>query len=284
MTLVSQALREAAARLAQCSDTARLDAELLMAHALGTDRQSLLLERMSDPVPGAFAGLVERRMTREPVAYILGHQSFYGRDFSVSPAVLIPRGDSESVTDAALPQMGDEGRLLDCGVGSGALLLTLLAERPGWGGMGIDRSSEAVAVARDNAVALGLSQRTRIIQADWHEPGWADGFGTFDCIIANPPYVETDAALDPDVRDFEPAGALFAGADGLDDYRVLVPQFRGLLAPAGFAIVEIGATQAASVAEIASEAGFSADLRYDLADRPRALVLRLGVGKAGASN
>ena len=274
MNTVAEALRAAAERLAVISDTARLDAELLMAHALGATRSELLLRHMRDSAPEGFASLVERRLTREPVAYITGEQEFYGRSFRVSPVVLIPRGDSETTLAAALEALPAAKRVLDCGTGSGILLLTLLAELPEATGLGIDRSPEALAVARGNAEALGLAERAELRLADWTAGGWRDGLGLFDLVIANPPYVEDGADLAPDVREHEPAGALFSGPDGLEDYRALVPQLPELLAPGGVVVLEIGHTQADAVSAIAASAAFTAELRRDLAGRPRALILR----------
>jgi len=273
---VTDALRDAVAALAAASDTARLDAEVLMAHALGVSRSDLLLRRMADPAPADFAALVARRAGHEPVAYITGRQDFFGLPFAVSPAVLIPRGDSEALVETALEAARPGARVLDCGTGSGALLLAVLANLAGASGLGVDRSEAALAVARANAGALGLAGRADMRLADWGQAGWADGLGAFDLILANPPYVEEDAVLAPDVRGHEPAGALFAGADGLDAYRVLVPQLPALLATGGCACVEIGASQADAVSAIAAAAGLSASLRRDLAGRPRVLVL---VGK-----
>ncbi len=270
---VAEALRAATARLSKISDTARLDAELLMAHALGTSRSAMLLRSMADPVPAAFEPLVLRRARREPVAYILGEAEFFGRSFIVNSDVLIPRGDSECVVQAALDHAPDRGRVLDLGTGSGALLLTLLAENPGLEGVGVDASLGAISVAAANAARLGVAERAHILHGDWCEAGWSKALGRFSLIIANPPYVETDAVLDPDVRDFEPAPALFAGPDGLDDYRIIIPQLRDLLAENGVAVLEIGAEQDTRVAEIAQEAGFTTKMRRDLADRPRCLVL-----------
>jgi release factor glutamine methyltransferase len=266
-------IAEAAALLADTSDTPRLDAELLMADLLGVSRSEMLLRHLGDPVPSGIAHLVRRRMGCEPVAYILGHTEFRGLPLAVSPAVLIPRGDSETVVEAARAARPDARRVLDCGTGSGALLLALLSELPGARGIGIDAAAGAVAVARANAAALGLADRAAIEQGDWTQPGWATGLGRFDLVVANPPYVEEGAALAPDVRDHEPAAALFAGADGLDDYRVLVPQLPGLLLPGGAAVLEIGHTQAAAVSGIAAAAGFAAALHHDLGGRPRCLVL-----------
>src|SRR5690606_26077762 len=130
----------------------------------------------------------------------------------------------------------------------------------------------ALAVAASNAARLGLEKRAQLLLRDWHAADWCAGLGRFDLILANPPYVETGAELSPSVRDHEPAGALFAGEDGLDDYRALIPQLPPLLSENGTTVLEIGAAQAAAVAEIAEANGFSAELHKDLAARPRALV------------
>lgn len=281
---VADALRAAAERLTATSDTARLDAEVLMAHALGVTRSDLLLRRMRDAEPAGFAALVDRRMGHEPVAYITGSQAFFGLTLAVSPAVLIPRGDSEVLVEAALAARGDARRVLDCGTGSGALLLAVLHALPAASGVGIDASAAALEVARANAAALGLAQRAEMIRADWHQSGWADALGgPFDLVLANPPYVETDAPLDPSVRDHEPASALFAGPEGLDDYRVLIPQLPALLAPGGAALVEIGAAQGAAVTAIAAAAGLAARLHRDLAGRDRVLEIKIPLGKADGS-
>ncbi len=275
---VGEAIRAAAERLAATSDTARLDAELLMAHALGLSRSDMLLKAMRDPAPEGFAALVERRAAHEPVAYITGAQEFYGLTLMVTPATLIPRGDSETLVAAALEGIGEEGiagagRALDLGTGSGALLLAVLANRAGWQGVGIDASAGALAAAQANAAALDLADRSAWHVLSWHEAGWAKDLGTFDLILCNPPYVEADAELDRDVRDFEPASALFAGPEGLDDYRILLPQLRALMNAGALAVLEIGANQADAVGAIAAAAGFRVDLRRDLAGRARALLL-----------
>ena len=271
---VAEALRHTARGLAATSDTARLDAELLMAHALGVTRSELLLRHMDEPAPSRFAQLVERRERHEPVAYIVGSREFYGREFTVAQGVLSPRMDSETTVAAALEAAPAPRRVLDCGVGSGALLLTVLLERPAAEGVGIDRSAEALDIASGNAARLGLAERAQLLQRDWDGPGWADDLGRFDLVLANPPYVEEDAPIAPAVRAWEPPGALFAGGEGLDAYRVLVPQLPSLLAENGVAVVEIGATQADAVGAIAAAAGFGCELRRDLAGRPRTLVLR----------
>ncbi len=270
---VAAALRAAAAKLAGVSDTARLDAEVLMAHALRVSRSELLLRHTREPAPESFAALVARRQGHEPVAYITGMQEFFGLPLRVSPAVLIPRGDSETLVEAALAAQPAARRVLDLGTGSGALLLAVLAQLPGAGGIGIDRSVRALAVAAGNAAALGLSGRTGFLQRDWTRRQWQAGLGDCDLILANPPYVELAAELAPAVREHEPAGALFAGDDGLDDYRRLIPDIPALLAPGGAALIEIGATQADAVTQIARDAGFAVRLCRDLAGRDRVLKL-----------
>ncbi|MEC7818983.1 MAG: peptide chain release factor N(5)-glutamine methyltransferase [Pseudomonadota bacterium] len=275
---VSEALREAATRLSATSDTARLDAELLMAHALGVSRSDLLLRHAREAVPPQFAVLIDRRAAREPVAHILGEQEFYGRTFRVTAATLIPRGDSEVLVEAALALSPPPARVLDLGTGSGALLLSVLADCAAEG-VGTDRSAAALEVARENANRLDLVDRARFELRDWHEAGWADDLGRFGLVLCNPPYVESDAELDPDVRDYEPASALFAGAEGLDDYRALMPQLARLLTPDGVVIFEIGAGQADAVTALAEAEGYSATLRRDLAGRARALVMTRGLNR-----
>jgi release factor glutamine methyltransferase len=271
---IAEALREASASLAQTSDTARLDAEVLMANALEVSRSELLLRHLSESAPTTFAALLDRRLAHEPVAYIVGEQPFFGLDLLVSADVLIPRGDSEVLVEQALALRPDARRVLDCGTGSGALLLAVLANLPGATGVGIDRSLAALAVAAANAARAGLGARAAMRSADWEQAGWMVGLdGPFDLVLTNPPYVETGAALAASVREHEPAGALFAGPEGLDAYRLLLPQLPALLAPGGLALVEIGARQADAVSAIAADAGLVAALHRDLAGRPRVLAL-----------
>lgn len=269
---VAEAIRDAARKLGETSDTARLDAEVLMAHALGATRSELLLRHMREAAPDIFAELVNRRILHEPVAYITGAQEFFGLPFAVSPQVLIPRGDSEVLVETAIAQRPDARTVLDCGTGSGALLLAVLANLPQARGLGIDRSPGALAIASANAATLGLADRASMALSDWTQAGWASDLGRFDLILANPPYVEDDAALDTSVHAFEPAGALFSGPEGLDDYRILVPQIPGLLNPGGLALVEIGHEQAQAVMAIGQSVGLSAELHRDLAMRARVVA------------
>lgn len=272
--MLAETLRLATVRLMAVSESPRLDAELLLAHALGISREQLLLGAAAAhgmEAPEGFEALLARRLNHEPMAYILGERAFWTLNLSVGPGVLIPRPDSETIVEAALVHFGKAGpvSILDLGTGSGALLLACLDHWRGATGLGIDRSEEALGYARINAVRHGLEDRVRF------QPGnWCEGITeTFDLILCNPPYVESAAALSPQVRDYEPASALFAGADGLDDYRVLIPQLPARLNPDGIAVLELGAGQAPAVAAMARAHGLDSDCRKDLAGHDRALVL-----------
>jgi len=241
-----------------------------MAHALGVSRDDLLLRRLDAPVPPAFEALVARRLAHEPVAYITGTRAFWTIDIAVGPGALVPRADSETLIEAAVAHFAADApeAILDLGTGPGTLLLAALDQWPAACGLGIDRSAEALAMARGNAVRLGLAARARFIEGDW-----AAGIeARFDLVLANPPYIGTGEALPAEVREHEPAGALFAGEDGLDAYRVIVPDLPRLIAPGGVAIVEIGHTQADAVGAMAAAAGLRWALRRDLGGRPRAIV------------
>lgn len=271
---IAQALRTATERLSASSDTARLDAELLMAHALGCTRTDLLLRHMHSETPATFAALVERRAAHEPVAYITGDTEFYGLELTVSPAVLIPRGDTETLVEAAREAFASRQpprRIIDLGTGSGALLLAALSLWPEAEGVAIERSPAALEVARANG--QHHAPAARFLSGDWTQPGWAADLGRFDLVLSNPPYVEDEAELAPSVRAHEPAQALFSGPEGLDDYRLLVPQIPGLLAENGIAIIEIGWTQGAAVCALAHQAGMDARLHHDLAGRERAVEM-----------
>ncbi len=265
-------LASATGQLADVSPTPRLDAELLMAHALGITREALLLSHLDVPVPAAFAALLARRRAHEPIAYITGTRAFWSIDLEVGPGVLIPRPDSETLIEAAVDHFRDRapGAILDLGTGPGTLLLAALDQWPEARGLGIDASEQALDYARRNMLDLGMAGRADFRLGDWA----ANVAGQFDLILSNPPYIGTGEALPADVRDYEPAGALFAGADGLDAYRAIVPDLPRLLAPGGVAILEIGVTMADAVGALATAAGLVAALRPDLAGRPRALIVQ----------
>jgi len=269
---VGKSLAAGAARLAAVSETPRLDAELLIAHALGTSREEMLLRHLNDPAPAAFAPLLTRREAGEPVAYIVGTRDFWTITLEVGPGVLIPRPDSETLIEAAVAHFGarSPGRVLDLGTGPGTLLLAALAQWPDAHGLGIDASEAALAYARRNAERLALSDRAEFRRGDWAE-GLA---GPFDLILCNPPYVETGADLPRDVSEWEPREALFAGPDGLDDYRRLAPCLRPLLAPGGIACLEIGAGQAAAVTALLARQGLTVEARRDLGGIDRCLIAK----------
>jgi release factor glutamine methyltransferase len=262
---------DAAARLSETSATPRLDAELLMAHALGVTREALILRHMDAAVPPGFPALLARRLAHEPIAYITRRRAFWTIELEVGPGVLIPRPDSETLIEAAVAHFrpAAPARILDLGTGAGTLLLAALTEWPLASGLGVDRSEAALAYARRNAERLGLAER-----ADFRLGDWGAGVtGPFDLILCNPPYVETGAALPRDVAGHEPAEALFAGADGLDAYRRLAPQVAGLLRPGGIACVEIGAGQEAAVGALFTAAKLRVASRPDLAGIPRCLTV-----------
>jgi release factor glutamine methyltransferase len=269
--MIRAALTDAALRLAAVSDTPRLDAELLMAHALGVSRDALLLNRFDAPVPAAFAALIERRLAHEPVAYLTGTRAFWTIELEVGPGVLIPRPDSETLIEAALHHFDGRtpARILDLGTGPGTLLLAALDQWPHATGLGVDRSPEALAYARRNAERLGMRTNVEFRLGDWT----VDVEGSFDLILANPPYIGNGETLPPEVRDHEPASALFAGADGLDDYRRILPDLRRLLAPGGCAVLEIGHTQAEAVSALGRQHGLLPQVHTDLGGRPRAVLL-----------
>ncbi|MDQ3140329.1 MAG: peptide chain release factor N(5)-glutamine methyltransferase [Pseudomonadota bacterium] len=273
MSRIARALARATEQFGATSDTPRLDAELLMAAALDIGRDKLILDPPNVAAPDAFADMVERRRAGEPVAYITGQRAFWTIDLEVGPGALIPRPDSETLIVAAVEHFsGSAGpaRILDLGTGPGTLLLAALDEWPTASGIGVDASPIALSYAQRNAERLGLAGRAALQLGDWA----AGLVGRFDLILCNPPYVATAAETGPGVAEYEPPEALFAGADGLDDYRRLAPAVGGLLAKGGLAAIEIGHDQADSAAALFFAAGHEPSLARDLANRPRALLIK----------
>ena len=272
MTAIARALSRATQTLSATSDTPRLDAELLMAHALGIERDSLLLSRQDQMVPALYPALIERRHSGEPVAYITGKRAFWNIELEVGPGALIPRPDSETLMVAAIEHFaGTSGpkRVLDLGTGPGTLLLAALDQWPRATGLGVDSSEAALGYAAANARRLGLANRAYFRRGDW-----AAGISeVFDLVLINPPYVAGDAELAPDVAEHEPAEALFAGSEGLDDYRRLAPDLARLIAPGGLAAIEIGHDQAKAVGALLGAQGLKPRLARDLAGRPRAMLI-----------
>ena len=272
MKPIVRALDDATRQLSKSSDTARLDAELLMAEALHIDRDKLLLKPPERDVPDRFWQMVTRRSDGEPVAYITGRRAFWDIELHVGPGVLVPRPDSEVLIASAIEHFdGSPGpqRILDLGTGPGTLLLAALDIWPEATGLGIDVSRQALSYASANARRLGFEPRVKLMQGNW-----ADGLvEKFDLILCNPPYVADGAELGPGVREFEPDEALFAGREGLDAYRQLAPQLPRLLAADGLAAIEIGPLQASAVTALLARDGLGAKVADDLAGRPRAVLL-----------
>jgi release factor glutamine methyltransferase len=250
-------LETATARLERAGcDTPRLDAELLLAHALGVERQRLYVDDL--PVPDAFEGLLARRVAREPVAYIVGYKDFRRLRLAIDRRVLIPRPETELLVEAAL-ELPPGARVADVGTGSGAVALALKDERPELDIKGFDLSEDALSVARDNAARLGLD--VRFAKADLLDDG------EYDAVLANLPYVPSGVQLQPEIAEYEPAAALFAGPDGLDLIRRLIARIESVPLVA----LEVGFGQEAEVAELL---GGHTEIRRDLAGHERVVVAR----------
>lgn len=236
-----------------------IDARVLVEAACGVTRADIVGDphrELSAAQVERLDAYLERRIRREPVSHILGRKGFWNIMLGVTADVLTPRPETEVIVDHAL-RLFPEGRpfrILDLGVGSGAILLAILAERPAARGLGIDVSEEALAVARDNAARLGLADRIALLRGDWS--GGLAG-SEFDLVVSNPPYIASPVieTLDPEVRDYEPRIALDGGPDGLDAYRRLAPEILRMLRPGGRFLVEIGYDQKAAAESLFRAAG-----------------------------
>lgn len=280
---LSIAARERFIRAGIPPDQAAIDAEVLAREATGWDRATWLARRddSSDAEAAArYEAMTARRERREPVAYITGRREFWGLDFVVSPAVLIPRPETELIVETALeklPHPDREWRIADVGTGSGCIAVALATERQAATVTATDISDAAIEVARRNAMRHGVNGRITFRRTSLLD----DVRGPFDLIVANPPYVPKSArpALAPDVRDFEPEPALFGhGADGLDEVRAILAQAATRLAPGGCLLMEFGYGQGAAVKEAAEAAnGLAVDtILKDLQGHERTLVARAG--------
>jgi release factor glutamine methyltransferase len=256
-----------------------IDARLLVEAAAGASRADIIAEPqrvLTEAQAATFEDYVSRREHREPLSHILGRRGFWKIMLRVTPDVLDPRPDTETLVELALRE-APEGRpfsVLDLGVGSGAILLAILAERPAARGLGVDVSEAALAVARDNAASLGLGRQVALLRGDW-TAGLAEA--SFDLVVANPPYIRSAeiAELQPEVRDHEPRLALDGGPDGLDAYRILAPEILRVLKPGGRFLVEIGYDQSIEVeALFAAAGGVSITTAKDLANRDRVVAGR----------
>lgn len=253
-------------------------AVLLLCHALGVDKVALVAHGEEEVPPAAEAVLeemVERRLAGEPVAYILGHREFYGREFQVNASTLIPRPETEHLVEAALAffQSRSDVRFLDLGTGSGCIAVTLAAERPAWTGTAVDISSEALTVAGRNAEAHGVSDALTFLQADFTE-ALPFARSSFDLVVSNPPYISEEeyAGLDPGVRNFEPRSALVPGPEGLEHPRAVEAAARALLKEGGLLLMEHGYLQGEACRALCSDA-YWMDMRTgrDLAGKDRFL-------------
>jgi len=231
-------------------DTASTDVRALLAYALDVDRGLLAArsdERVSIEQCAVFQAAIERRFLRQPVSQIIGKREFWGREFHITPDVLDPRPDTETLIEEVL-KIDPAPYFLDLGTGSGCILLTLLAEWPQAKGLGVDLSPKALEIAQQNAGLLGVAARTKLKQSDW----FSNVTGTFDLIVCNPPYI-TAAAMQtvaPEVRDWEPRMALTPEGDGLDAYRIIAQNAWAYLVPNGRLFLEIGYDQAEAVLQI----------------------------------
>ena len=264
MPTLAQALRRATLALAGAGIASpEVDARLLLCAAAGLDRAALIRDPdlpLGSQAEAQFSALLERRLACEPVSRILGFREFWGLNLRLTPDVLDPRPDTETLVEAVLEavkgRLSHPWRILDLGTGSGAILCALLHDLPDARGWAVDRSASACRVAQSNLAACGLAGRSLVLQGDW---GSALAGESFDIVVSNPPYIETAAiaGLDRDVREHDPLPALDGGADGLAAYRLLTADLPRLLAPDGIAAFEVGQGQDAAALALMADAGLT---------------------------
>ena len=266
-----EALQASRARLAATSRNPRRDAEVLLAHVLGCDQAALLThpERLLSPAESdQLESFLNRRLASEPMQYITGVQEFFGLLFEVTPDVLIPRPETEHLVEAALEHIGREAvRILDVGTGSGAIAVSLAHARPQSHVTAVDLSPAALEVARRNAQRHGVLDRVTFLQSNLLAA--VDG-ADFDVVVSNPPYIAEGEVLEPQVSNYEPQSALYAGPTGLEVYERLIPEARKVLKPGGWLLLEIGFGQQPAVEALLS--GWrSVSVVHDLQGIPRVL-------------
>ena len=289
MTTLVQAWTQARERLKAAQvDSPAIDARLMLEAAAAATRADILTDPYRELTPEQATTLddyLSRRARREPVSRILGRKGFWTIMLGVGPGVLSPRPDTETVVQEALAlfPVPQAFTVLDLGVGSGAILLSILAERPAARGLGVDVSEEALAVARENAANLGLEGRTALMRGDWTA---GLGEASFDLVVANPPYIPSAdiEGLPPEVRDHDPRLALDGGADGLDAYRALAPEVLRVLKPGAPFLCEIGHDQSTPVEALFRAAGARGVRTVkDLALRDRVVMgAKKALGESGA--
>jgi release factor glutamine methyltransferase len=280
---LSSVLANAVARLRGAGvDSPRKEARLLLSHALGVEVLDIIagkVPQLSADESSRFEAVVQRRLSREPLAYIVGRREFWSLEFAVDPAVLVPRPESEILLEEALRRCSDHKaalRVADLGTGSGCLLLAFLSECPSAHGVGIDLSDPALAMARRNAQALGLAARTEFLRGNWTDAL----IGSFDTIFINPPYIPSAAIADlaPEVARYEPRLALDGGEDGLEAYRAIAAGLNRHISQGGSAFFELGEGQAEAVRNILKQNGLAVlGTVCDLAGIPRCLVANAAV-------
>ncbi|MDX9971683.1 MAG: peptide chain release factor N(5)-glutamine methyltransferase [FCB group bacterium] len=270
-------LTEAAGVLSEISESPRLDAELLLAHALGLTRSQLLARLHTTAAASGFDALLERRLAHEPVAYILGEWEFFSLPLYVEAPILVPRPETEHLVEAVLDFIGNSpARVLDLCTGSGCVALAIAKNAPQCRVTATDRNPQALALAQQNAARLGVEDRVVFRLGDLFG-ALTESSGAFNAICANPPYVEDGAwdELAPDIRDYEDPRALLAGPEGLDLIDRIAREAGAWLEPGGFLALEIGMGQYSSVGGLLSGYGFTRiDSRRDLAGIDRIVTAR----------
>jgi len=260
--------------------TARRDAELLLLHVLGRDRAWLLAHSEAELTPEQaqqYESWIARRARHEPVQYIVGEQEFFGLAMRVTPAVLIPRPETEHLVEALLQRVPNDAplRICDVGTGSGAIAVALAHARPRAQVTALDISTPALDIARQNAEFHGVAERVRFLESDLLSAVHGE---RFDAVVSNPPYVAESEVLETQVRDYEPHAALYAGETGLEVYRRLVPEAHEALVPGGWLLLEIGHGQREALSELLAEWD-GVEFVDDLAGIPRVAIARRRVSQ-----